>query len=618
MKKSVIRMSALSIGISLVCTSVAAHAQETEAKKFDAVTVTGTRVESESPVASTTLITREEIARLKPASLQELLRGRAGVNIYNQGGAGKLSGLSMRGMGTSHYVLMVDGVKVGNVTSGLSMIHDIPVSQIERVEIVRGPMSSLYGSEAMSGVIQIFTRRGNKAFSPTVSVGLGTKDTQRIHAGFTGKQGRADYAVNAAYSHTGGINACNGDAVTFQGCGANEPDTDGYKNGSVSLSGGYDFSDAWRAEANVMSIDAENFYDGWFNHSRVQQQVAGAKLRYAPSKAFSLTATVGRNRDRSRNYHDTVFMNDVNTQRDQASVQADIALAGTLSIGYDWMRDSVDSTTAFTMLSRYSRAVFAQWVGERGPNHFQAGVRHEDNSQFGSAFTGNVGYAYDINASLRLRVNYGTAFRAPSFNDLYYPGANNPDLKPERSKSAELGVEGQHGWGHWSVSAYENRLRDLIIFDPTKSSVSSPWGQPDNVQIAKIRGIELEVGTDLAGWDLTGAMTWLDPRNRTPGAQYGNLLNRRSRLTGRVDADKTLGQFRVGASVNGAGARYDDPNNRVRLAGYATADARLAWMPSSRITVQFTATNVFDKKYETSAWYNQAGRGWMLDFTWAP
>lgn len=618
MNASVSRFSALSLGIALAYTSMAARAQDAETNRLDAVTVTGTRVENTSPVASTTLITRDEIDRLKPASLQALLRGRAGVNIYNQGGAGKLSGLSLRGMGTSHYVLMIDGVKVGNVTSGLSMIHDIPVSQIDRIEIVRGPMSSLYGSEAMSGVIQIFTRRANDGFAPVVSVGLGTQDTQRISAGFSGKHGKAWYALNGAYSHTGGFNACNGDPITFQGCGAIEPDTDGYKNGSVSLSGGYEFSDAWRAEANLMSVDAENFYDGWFNHSRVQQQTAGAKVRFSPSEKFALTASVGRNRDRARNYHDTVFMNAVNTQRDQAALQADIALAGTLSIGYDWLRDSVESSTKFTQLSRYSRAVFGQWVGEFGRNHVQVGLRHENNSQFGSVNTGNLGWGFDISTALRLRANYGTAFRAPSFNDLYYPGSNNPDLKPEHSKSIELGLEGTQTWGRWSLSAYENRLRDLIIFDPMKSSVSSPWGQPDNVQIAKIRGAEAEIGTAIAGWDVTGALTWLDPRNRTPGPQYRNLLNRRSRLTGRIDADKTFGHFRVGASVNGADARFDDPNNRVRLAGYATGDLRLAWLPTANTTVQFTATNVLDKKYETSAWYNQAGRAWMIDFTWAP
>ncbi|QYR52643.1 TonB-dependent receptor domain-containing protein [Lysobacter soyae] len=618
MKLSVSRLSVLSLAVAAACASTQVRAQTAETEKFDAVTVTGTRVESESPVASTTLITREEIARLNPVSLQELLRGRAGVNIYNQGGAGKLSGLSMRGMGTSHYVFMIDGVKVGNVTSGLPMIHDIPVSQIERIEIVRGPMSSLYGSEAMSGVIQIFTRRAEDGFSPTVSVGLGTQDSQRLHAGFSGKQGKAWYALNGSYSHTGGFNACHGDPLTFQGCGTIEPDTDGYKNGAIALSGGYAFNDAWRAEANLMSVDAENFYDGWFNHSRVQQQTAGAKVRFSPSEKFALTASVGRNRDRARNFHDTVFMNDVNTQRDQAALQADIALAGTLSIGYDWSRDSVESSTKFTTLSRFSRAVFGQWMGDFGRNHVQLGLRHENNSQYGSINTGNAGWGFDISDALRIRANYGTAFRAPSFNDLYYPGSSNPDLKPERSKSMELGVEGRHGWGHWTLSAYENRLRDLIVFDPTKTSVASPWGQPDNVQIAKIRGVEAEVGTQLAGWDVNGSLTWLDPRNRTPGAQYGNLLNRRSRLTGRVDVDKTFGQFRVGASINGANARYDDPNNRVRLAGYATGDLRLAWLPTSDMTVQFTATNVLDKRYETSAWYNQAGRAWMLDFTWAP
>lgn len=618
MNRFVCRRSTLGLAVALACASLSAYAQDAEAQKLDAITVTGTRVEAESPVASTTLITREEIARLKPASLQELLRGRAGVNIYNQGGAGKLSGLSMRGMGTSHYVLMIDGVKIGNVTSGLPMIHDIPVSQIERVEIVRGPLSSLYGSEAMAGVIQIFTRGGQDGFAPEVGVGLGSQDTQRLHAGFSGKHGKAWYAVNGAYSHTGGFNACRGDAITFQGCGANEPDTDGYKNGSVSVRGGYDFNDAWRAEANVMSVDAENFYDGWYNHSRVQQQVGGAKVRFSPSQKFALTASVGSNRDRARNYHDTVFMNEVNTQRDQASLQADIALAGTLSVGYDWMRDSVASTTKFTSSARFSRALFGQWVGDFGRNHVQLGLRHEKNSQFGSASTGNTGWAFDVSDALRVRAGYGTAFRAPSFNDLYYPGSNNPDLRPERSKSLELGLEGHQAWGHWSMSAYENRLRDLIIFDPTKTSVSSPWGQPDNVQLAKIRGVEAEIGTAVAGWDINSSLTWLDPRNRTPGAQYGNLLNRRSRLTGRVDADKTFGRFRLGASVNGANARYDDPANRVRLAGYATGDLRLAWLPTSDMTVQFTASNVLDKHYETSAWYNQAGRAWMLDFTWAP
>jgi len=608
---------ALAVAIALASAGTA-HAQD--AQTLASVVVTGTRTqEGPGTLAASTVITREDIDRLQPSSLPELLRGQPGIAIYNQGGAGKLSAVSLRGTGSGQFVLLVDGVKVGSVSAGIPALQDIPVAQIERIEIVRGPMSSLYGSEAMGGVIQVFTRRANSPFDPHVGVAFGTHDTLRADAGVAGRKGRGWYSANVAYENTHGFNACNGDPVTFAGCGAIEPDRDGYRNRSGMLSAGYDFSDAWSADARVLRSEGSNDFDGYFNHSNVVQQVSGAHVRFAPSKRLALDLNAGRNVDASDNFHDSTFMGHILTLRDQASLKADVAApGGVASLGYDWERDRLSSETVFDRTRRTTHAVFGQWLGDFGRNHVQLGARREDNSQFGGANTGNAAWGVDLAKALRITASYGSAFRAPTFNDLYYPGFSNPDLRPERSRSAELALAGTHGWGHWSINAYETRLRDLIVFNPMRSTVASPWGSPDNIEHARIRGVETTLGTTVMGWDVDGTASWLDPRNTTPGPQDGNLLNRRAQRIARIDADRRYGQFRVGATVNGSSHRFDDPANRVRLGGYATTDVRVAWIPDPAWTLQLTVSNLFDKHYETAAWYNQPDRALMFSVRWQP
>ena len=168
------------------------------------------------------------------------------------------------------------------------------------------------------------------------------------------------------------------------------------------------------------------------------------------------------------------------------------------------------------------------------------------------------------------------------------------------------------------MRGYQNRLRDLIVYNPMLTSPSSPYGMPDNVQLARVRGLEAMLGLDVAGWDVNATASLIDPRNETPGALDGKMLNRRPKRMARIDADREFGRFSLGGSVNGNSARFDDPANRVRMGGYATTDLRAGLRVGDAWRLQLAVTNVFDREYETARWYNQAGRTWLLSLRWHP
>ncbi len=607
--------AALAAAVSLACVQAQAESGA-DATDLDQVVVTATRTPQSlaNTLASITVIDRERIDRLQPASLPELLRGTPGLTFANNGGAGKITTMSLRGAGGSQVLVMVDGVRIGSASAGLAAFQDIPVDQIERIEIVRGPFSSLYGSEALGGVIQIFTRRPEGAFAPHASVALGSFDTRRASAGVAGKRGDGWYSINAAHERTEGIDACRGSGTLFVGCFTDEPDKDGYENNSLSLQGGYRFGEQWDAEARVMRAEGQNEYDGSFaNQADVVQQVAGARLRYAPSQKLSFTLNVGRSVDESDDYKDGVFTSRFDTHRDLGSVQADVATGsiGLLSLGFDWQRDAIDSDTQFDTTQRINRAVFGQWQGDFGKQSWQASLRRDDNSQFGGETTGSLRYGFAFSDGLKLIASYGTAYRAPTFNDLYFPNFANPNLRPETSRSAELGLRGMHARGNWSLSAYQTRAEDLITFDAFTFL-------PVNVDRARIRGAEASADFDIGAWTLAATATWLDPRNDSPGPNRDHLLPRRARQSGRIDLDRAFGKFRVGGSVYGEGRRYDDIANRTELPGYSLVDLRLGYVLSDDWTVQLNAANVFDREYETAAYYNQPGRSYTLSLRFQP
>ena len=570
------------------------------------VTATRTAQTVEQSLAAVTVLDRERIERSQAASLPELLKQVPGVSLTNSGGPGKNTSLFMRGSESDHVLVLVDGVKIGSVTGGGAALQDLPLELIERIEVVRGPRSSLYGSEAIGGVIQIFTRKGQgEGAKPFFSAGYGTHDSYSGSIGVSGGDGRGWYSLGASGSDTDGINA---KSVQTSGY---ESDADGYRNLSATLSAGYRFDNGLELDANVLRAKSHNDYDsvnskrtaGFGANADGESRVFGTRARFSPLERWAVTLQAGRSEDDSDAYQDGRFYSRFDSRRDSLSWQNDIELAvgHTLTLGVDHQHDEVDSTATYAEDSRDNDGYFAQYLGQAGRHDWQVSLRHDDNEQFGQHDTGNVGYGYGFTDWLRGSISYGSAFKAPTFNELYYPDYGNPNLEAETSRSLDIGLAGELGWGPWAVNAYRTVIDDLIAYD------ASIFG-PANVQEARIRGVELVVGSQLMGWDWSANYSLLEPENRSAGANRGNELTRRAKQLFNFDVDRRLGAFSVGASLHAEGQRYDDLANQNELAGYATLDLRGEYRMSPEWRLQARVANLLDADYETARGYNQPGQ----------
>lgn len=571
------------------------------------VTATRTAQTADETLSSVTVITREEIERQQAQSIQDLLRGIPGVDIANNGGHGKATSIALRGTESDHVLVLIDGVKVGSATLGTAAFQDIPVAQIERIEIVRGPRSSLYGSEAVGGVIQIFTRKGGGKLKPFLTFGAASDATYDAALGVAGGGERGGFSASLRGFDTEGFNACDGNPFPEgAGCFTLEPDEDGYRNVSGSLRADYRFGNL-AMDVHALRADGRNEFDGGFvNESETVQQVLGATARFSLLESWQATLIAGQSRDKSDNFKDSTFQSRFDTQRNTLSLQNDLSLAAgqLLTVGADRQEDRVDSTTAYTVSARDSTGLFTQYQGSFGAHDVQLSLRRDDNQQFGNRYTGAAAWGYALGDDLRVTASYGTAFKAPTFNELYFPGFGNSDLRPEESESMELGLRGNTGWGHGALNVYATRIDDLIAFDANFA--------PANIDQARIRGIEAILGTRLRHWDVNTSLTLLDPKNRSGGSDDGNVLPRRAKRSLRLNADRDLGRYRAGATLIAANERYDDLANTRRLGGYVTLDVRAEYALAKAWRLQARVENLFDKTYETAALFNQPQRSLYL------
>jgi vitamin B12 transporter len=329
------------------------------------VVVTATRTERPVEDTPASVTEREEIERRQAQSVQDLLRGVPGLSISNDGGLGKTTSLFMRGTESDHLLVLIDGVRAGSATTGAMAFQDLPVDQIERIEIVRGPRSSLYGSEAIGGVIQIFTRKGGAGLKPYLSVGAGSHSMYKVTGGLSGGDERGFYSLNGSRLETRGFNACDGRSATlFGGCFTDEPDDDGYRNTSGSAKAGYRFDNGLAVEGNFWQAEGDNKYDGSFqNRSTFVQQTLGGRLRYAPTDFWTTSLRAGRTLDESDNYLRRQFVSAFNTQRVSTTWQNDFTLAEghLLALGLDYYNDQVSSTEHYAVTSRDDKAGFLQY-----------------------------------------------------------------------------------------------------------------------------------------------------------------------------------------------------------------------------------------------------------------
>ncbi|WP_038043619.1 TonB-dependent receptor domain-containing protein [Thioalkalivibrio sulfidiphilus] len=538
------------------------------------------------------VITREDIERLQPNSVPELIRGLPGVQVGASGGFGKQTGVFLRGANANQMIVLVDGVRAGSATAGGAAWEFIPVDQIERIEVVRGPRASAYGADAVGGVIQIFTRSPAREPMRELMVGYGRYNTRQASASVSADSGAWRYHLGASHLASDGYDVLRG----------GDPDDDGYRNDAVNARLGYRMDNGLDLEWRLLRAQGRTEFDSlWTSGTHEEdfvQQAVSVQLSGPAGSAGGWRVIAGETRD-ERDTLDGDGRYRYDTRRRNLSAQTDWLLNRTqLSLGADYLHDQVSGSTDFARDSRDSRAVFAQLHSEWSRHQFGAGLRNDWHSDFGTHGTGDLAWAYRLDEAWRIRGSAGTAFRAPTFNDLYFPwGFGNPDLEPERARNLEAGLEYSRAGHRLGLNVFENRVRDLIIYDTETFTMQ-------NVNRAHITGAEASWQWAGQDWQLAASYTWLHARDE----ETGNQLPRRARHSARLDADRSLGALRYGFSLIGQGRRYDDPSNTLELPSYVTMDLRGGYRLDRHWDVSAAWSNVFDRYYETVAGYRQPGQ----------
>jgi vitamin B12 transporter len=571
------------------------------------VTATRTAEMVDETLAPVTVITRKEIEDLQASSVVDVLRTVPGVILTNNGGLGQATSLFLRGTNSGHVTVLVDGVRVGSATLGTTPFELIPLAQVEKIEIVRGPRSSLYGANAIGGVIQIFTRPGTATKTMSAKSSLGTDGFRELTAGFVSS---SKAGISVRFSHLGsdGFDACTGAAG---GCYVDEPDRDGHEQSALAVGFDRQLSPAAELGLHFMYSNADTDYDGSFsNQTETTMRVIGGRLVLDPSTNWRSTVAVGQSLDGAEDFKDRVFSSRFETRRNSLSWQNDVALGSTglLTAGVDYQNDTVDSDTVFTVTSRDNTGVFIQYQKDVERYGVQWALRYDDNEQFGNYNTGSATLGVDTGKGHRATVFYGTAFKAPTFNDLYYPSWGNSALEPEESNTVDLGYRVLLADGRWTVNVFQTSIDELIAYDPIATG-------PANIDEAQIRGVEVGLTMSRDAWRWSSALTLLDTEQKS-GANRGRELPRRPSEALSLNISRDLGRYGTGMQITFNGKTYDDLANTSLLDRYVVVDLVGHWKMSDNWWLNGKIKNVFDEDYETAAYYRQPGIGCFVSISY--
>ena len=591
--------------------ALGAHAQVALAvavPSADPVIVTASRgIAPSSTLRDAIVITRDDIEAAGPISLGELLQRRAGLEMRSVGGAGQPQTLFIRGAGTAQTLVLVDGMRVGSATVGTTAIEQIPLELIERIEVVKGPLSSLYGPEAIGGVVQVFTR-GKALPHLFVTAGYGSDDDRRISAGLVTVDGNLSLAMNAGYRQVQAPSASN-PRNTF---GYN-PDDDPHRNAFGNLRLSHTLWQGEKVEFDAFTTQSRTYFDAGPGNDRNEHAVSGMKLSSSNEITPWWSSRIYGGQGRDRLELTGSFPGFIETRQDQAAwINEFTAPFSKIQAGFETVRQKVlsDDGTPFSVTHRDTDSA---WLGinETYAGHrFEGSIRRDKDDQFGASNTGAASYGLDF-LWTGASITYAQGFRAPTFFDLYgpaFPGANpNPNLKPEESTSTELALRSAAGLPYrWRVSGFDHKFQNLIAFSASDE-------MPVNVARARARGVELEGEIAWYGVRMRGNFTAQKARNDDTGLR----LQGRAERYGAADASRTFGAWTVSASVQASGPRYDSTNESSpsRLPGYAVFDARVKYAFAKFWSAELSATNLGDKRYENAVGYDAPRRGVFLQVT---
>jgi vitamin B12 transporter len=620
------------ISFLAVACDVSAQTSSTETT-LPPVVVTASRIEQPQidALPHTTVITAEDIRNNPVTDLPSLLRREAGVQLTQTGGPGQLTSLFMRGAQPSEALILIDGVPVRRQGfSPLPALEHILPEQIDHIEIVRGNVSAIYGTSAIGGVIQIFTKQGSGPAAFNLSTEIGSRGTAQLTGGVSGKTGDTRYALSMTRYKTDGISANN----TTQYPNEN-PDKNGDRNTSVSANLSQEWTRGHEIGLRAYANDGKNSYDSGgfamattdtnFAHSKQQSLAAFSKDRFTSDWASTVTLsqTATRNENINVSAFPYVIRDNSDTSLLQWSNEIDVLPNLKLTAGADLGREKLDAFSDFgfgATQNTYSRSTSSVYAGlnEKYEAHqLQFNLRHDQVGGAGSDLTGFLGYGYLVTNNFKLIANASTAFLAPNLTQLHDPTSGNPDLQAETSKSMELGAQYAVGTSILRATLFKTRTKNQFAVDPTKCfSGAYPASCPTfNVAKASNQGVELSATGKIADIDSRVALTFQQPRNDATG----DILIRRARTLGSLSLAKSFGDWKVGTDFQYAGSRPDVDfvtTSKKELNPYWLANFNTRYQINKTLSAYGRIENAFNRDYQTAYGYNQPPRGVFIGLNW--
>lgn len=579
---------------------IAAYAETTS---LDEIVVTASRMPQSlnKTIADVTVLNEQEIRKSGAPDVSTLLRSLPGVEVAQTGGLGATPYIFMRGTNSNQVLVLLDGVRISSATTGATAIEHLMLDSIERIEIVRGNVSSLYGSEAIGGVIQLFTKQGRGAPAFNASTGIGSHGTQRLAAGFAGEVNDTSFSVNAGRVKTDGVSAIN----PLLAPGAN-PNKNGYDNNTLSAQVKHAINTDHLLSASLFSTRGNISIDNAFGVPTSLYNVVENidKLSLASDDQLNdmwhSQVRLAQGTDDYRYYTNATQTSRYQTVNNQLAWQNNLKIAEgqQLNLAAEHLGQAVTSTTLFSQLTRNVNSLLGGYVGEYGSQQVQLNLRQDRYSDFGTANTGLLGYGVAFADSWRATASVSNAFKAPTFNDMYWPLAfgyqGNPNLKPERSQNKELGLHYAANGQRVDAVYFDNRISDLIALNAAFTTVT-------NISQARIDGQELSYAGDFGNKHIKASATFQNPRN----AATGQLLPRRAKQFGSVAASHDFDAWNMGAEVRYSGARMDGVNT---LHGYELLNLTARYQIDKNLNLLARVDNLFNRNYYEVYSYNTLGR----------
>jgi vitamin B12 transporter len=580
---------------------------------LDEIVVTATRMPQPltQTIADTTVINEQEIRQSGAADVPTLLRSLAGMEVTQSGVLGKQSSTFMRGTNAKHVLVLVDGVRVNSATDGATALEHIMLDNIERIEVVRGNVSSLYGSEAIGGVIQLFTKRGHGEPTLNASVGLGSHGTQRASVGYSGSVNANSFSVNVGKTKTDGISAVNTNIKPTA-----NPDNDGYDNTTISAQVKHTFNKNYQLSASVFGARGDSQYDGSGISARHNTLANIDKLSVTSDSQLNSmwhsSVRLAQGADESQDYKDGVQQSRFQTKSNQLAWQNEVQLKDTqrVNLAAEHLGQAVSATTLFTQATRNVNSLLGGYVAEYGVQQVQFNLRQDRYSDFGTANAGLLGYGVSFADKWRVTGSISSAFKAPTFNDMYYPFedygggytySGNPNLKPEHSQNKEIGLHYASNVQTVDVVYFDNQIQDLIATNGLPASTMV------NINKASINGLELSYSGKFDGTQLRANVTSQNPRD----VLTGEVLLKRAKNYGNVVVSEDFNKWNAGIEFYYSGNRQDYDINTflpVTLSSYQLVNLNAHYQVEKNLSILARMDNLFNRSYMLVHGYNTLGR----------